>query len=153
MNRNDHEMAMARALHLVPENVRTIIDLIGLSATIKLVEAYGGTHFPVPKTVRQEGQYFAALSEAVGVDAAAMLVKHYGNTRLYVAKCARAIRALRDASIRADYDSHCLELGHNATVNNVLVPKYRLCDRRIEEILEKEDQLIPLSSDGQGSLF
>jgi hypothetical protein len=57
--------------HLVPENVRTIIDLIGLSATIKLVEAYGGTHL-VPKTVRQEGQYFAALSEAVGVEPAAM---------------------------------------------------------------------------------
>jgi hypothetical protein len=35
------------------------------------------------------------------------VVKHYGNTRLYVAKCARAIRALRDASIRADYDAHC----------------------------------------------
>ncbi len=72
-----------------------------------------------------------------------MLVKHYGNTRLYVAKCVRAIRALRDASIRADYDSHCLELGNNATVNNVLVPKYLLCDLRIEEILDKEDDLDP----------
>lgn len=82
-----------------------------------------------------------------------MLVKHYGNTRLYVAKCASAIRALRDTRIRADYDAHCLELGHNATVNNVLVPKYRLCDRRIEEILDKMDELSPSHRTIQGLLF
>ncbi|KJV29070.1 hypothetical protein VI06_11065 [Aquitalea magnusonii] len=62
-------------------------------------------------------------------------------------------RALRDTSIRAGYDTHCLELGHNATVNNMLVPKYRRCDRRIKEILDKEDDLVPLSDTGQGSLF
>lgn len=76
---------------LVPENVRTIIDLISRSTTIKLMEAYG--------------------------------------------------------------DSNCLELGHNATVHNVPVLKYRLCDCRIEEILDKEDDLVPLSYTGQGSLF
>ncbi|WP_159875834.1 hypothetical protein [Aquitalea denitrificans] len=78
-------------MHPVPENVRIIIDLISLSATIKLVEAYGG--------------------------------------------------------------NNCLELGHNATVNKVLVPKYRLCDRRIEEILDKEDDLAPPSDTGQVSLL
>ncbi len=50
-------------------------------------------------------------------------------------------------------NSHYLELGHNATVNNILFPNYRLGDRRIEEILEKEADRIPLSSNGQGSLF
>ncbi|WP_062789276.1 hypothetical protein [Aquitalea pelogenes] len=78
-------------MHLVPENVRAIIDLISLSATIKQVETYGG--------------------------------------------------------------SNCLELGHNATVNKVPVPNYRLCDRRIEEILDKGDDWVPLSDTGQGSLF
>jgi hypothetical protein len=42
MNRNDTKWPWPVPC-LVPENVRTIIDLIGLSATIKLVEAYGGT--------------------------------------------------------------------------------------------------------------
>ncbi|MBA4707600.1 hypothetical protein [Aquitalea aquatica] len=78
-------------MHLVPENVRIIIDLISRSTTIKLVEAYGG--------------------------------------------------------------SNCLELGNNATVNNVLVTKYRPCDRQIEETLNKEDDLAPLSDTGQGLLF
>ncbi|RMC95597.1 hypothetical protein EAY64_13545 [Aquitalea palustris] len=78
-------------MHLVPENVRTIIDLISRSATIKLVKAYG--------------------------------------------------------------DSNCLELGHNSTINKVLVLKYRLCDCRIEEILDKEDDLVPLRDTGQVSLF
>lgn len=78
-------------MHLLPENVRTIIDLISRSATIKLVEAYGG--------------------------------------------------------------SHCLELGHNTTVNKLLVPKYRLGERMIEKILDKEDDLVPLSDTGQGLLF
>lgn len=152
MNRNDHEMAMARAAHLLPENARQLVDMLTLATTLKLVDAYGGTHFPIPKTARQEGQYFAALAEAVGVDAANKLVKRYGNTRLYVPKCAAALRALRDASIRADYDMSCGELGHNATVNNVLVPKYKLCDRRIEEILSKADDLQP-AIEAQGSLF
>ncbi|KJV33445.1 hypothetical protein VI06_02215 [Aquitalea magnusonii] len=49
--------------------------------------------------------------------------------------------------------SNCLELGNNATVNKVLMPKYWLCDRRIEEILDKEDDLVPLSDTGQGLLF
>ncbi|WP_199104453.1 hypothetical protein [Aquitalea sp. ASV11] len=49
--------------------------------------------------------------------------------------------------------SNCLELGHNATVNNVLVPKYRLCDRRIEEILDKGDDWVPLSDTGQGLFY
>ncbi|QBJ79243.1 hypothetical protein [Aquitalea sp. USM4] len=64
-------------MHLVPEYVGTIIDRISRSATIKLMEAYGG--------------------------------------------------------------SNCLKLGNNATINNVLVTKYRLCERRIEEILDKGD--------------
>jgi hypothetical protein len=152
MNRNDHEMAMARAMNHLPDSARHLVDLISLAITLKLVDAYGGTHFPIPKTARQEGQYFAALSEAVGVDAAAVLVKRYGNTRLYVPQCAAALRALRDANIRADYDAVVAELGHNATVNNVLVPKYKLSDRRIEQILSKVDDLLPANT-SQGALF
>lgn len=144
-----NEDEIARALHILPENARLLVSQLGLGTTLKLVTAYGGTHFPVPKTSRQEGQYFAALSEAVGVDAAKMLIRHYGNTRLYVPKCAAALRALRDANIRADYDRHCRELGHNATVNNILVPKYRLCDRRLEKILDKVDNLLPEAAQGQ----
>ncbi|WP_161968978.1 hypothetical protein [Aquitalea magnusonii] len=49
--------------------------------------------------------------------------------------------------------SNCLELGHNSTINKVLVPKYRLCDWRVEEILDKEDDIVPLGDTGQGSLF
>ncbi len=151
MKRPEHEIA--RAAHLLPDNAKELVNLLTLPVTLKLVEAYGGTHFPVPKTARAEGQYFAALSEAVGVDAAGTLVRRFGNTRLYVPKCAKALRALRDANIRADYDKSCAELGHNATVNNVLVPKYGLCDRRIEKILERPDDLLPVADELQGSLF
>jgi hypothetical protein len=106
----------------------------------------------VPKTVRQEGQYFAALSEAVGVEPAAMLVKHYGNTRLYVPSAPEP-SALCAMPASGPTTTPTAWAGHNATVNNVLVPKYRLCDRRIEEILDKEDDLAQLSDTGQGSLF
>ncbi|MTD32538.1 Mor transcription activator family protein [Paludibacterium denitrificans] len=146
------EDAILRAQHLLPENARELVRLISLPMTMKLVDLLGGTHFPIPKTARQEGQYFSALAEVVGVDAARTLTKHYGNTRLYVPKCAAALRALRDAEIRADYDRHCRELGHNATVNNILVPKFKLCDRRIEEILSKADELLP-ENVPQGQLF
>lgn len=152
MNRDKHEMAMARAVNHLPESARHLVDLISLAVTLRLVEAYGGTHFPIPKTARREGQYFAALAEAVGVDAAAVLVKRYSNTRLYVPQCAAALRALRDAGIRADYDAVVAELGHNATINNVLVPKYKLSDRRLEQILSKVDDLLPVDGE-QGVLF
>lgn len=147
-----NEDEITRALHILPENGRELVRLIGLKLTMKLVELLGGTHFPIPKTAKQEGQYLAALSEVVGVDAAKVLIQHYGNTRLYVPKCTYALKALRDANIRADYDRHCRELGHNATVNNILVPKYSLCDRRLEKILDKVDQLLP-DDTMQGQLF
>ncbi|BAK76471.1 Mor transcription activator domain protein [Pseudogulbenkiania sp. NH8B] len=147
-----NEEAIARAQHLLPENARELVRLIGLNLTMKLVDLLGGTHFPIPKTAKQEGQYFAALAEVVGVEAAKVLIRQYGNTRLYVPKCAAALRALRDANIRADYDRHCRELGHNATVNHILVPKYRLCDRRLEKILSKVDELLPEAA-AQGQLF
>jgi hypothetical protein len=49
MNRSDHEMAMARAAHLLPENARQLVDMLTLATTLKLVDAYGGTHFPIPR--------------------------------------------------------------------------------------------------------
>ncbi|NHR06505.1 transcriptional regulator [Chromobacterium haemolyticum] len=149
MNETQHEAAMSRALHLLPENARHLVDIIGLATTLKLVNAFGGTHVSVPKTTRERGS-FSALAEVVGAETARLLVRRYGDTRLYVPKCAAALRGLRDANIRADYDKWCRELGHNATVNNVLVPKYRLCDRRLEDILSKTDEVLP---EAQGSLF
>ncbi len=55
MNRNDHEMAMARAAHLLPDNARQLVEMLTLATTLKLVDAYGGTHFPIPRLQGKRG--------------------------------------------------------------------------------------------------
>ena len=82
-------------LDLLPGNVREIAGIIGLPATLKLVEHFGGTRTWVPgKLIKSH-----PIVKAIGVNRARQLIEHFGSERIDIPKCDAALRTLPDAEI------------------------------------------------------
>lgn len=138
----------------MPAMAREIAGLIGMPDTLRLVEALGGTTFPVPKRENRMGELrFNLLEQAAGVKAADILCKQYGGTNLYIPRCADALRRARDTEIIRHFDA-AIRTGRTGTeVVAELALRYRLSDRRIWLIL-KEPNFVPprQSAPAQGRL-
>lgn len=122
----------------MPAMAREIAGLIGMPDTLRLVEALGGTTFPVPKRGNKLGELrFSMLEQAVGVKAAEILCQQYGGTNLYIPRCAEALRIARDAEI-IEYFDMAIAKGRTGTgVVVELALKYKISDRRVWDILKK----------------
>lgn len=125
--------------HLLPESAQLLVDLIGLHRTLKLVDAFGGTTFPVAlkKTRLGEARY-DMLAEVLGVDAANILTNHFGGDLLYIPLCKNALRELFYRQLRAEFDQMTKE---NSAIQAVvtLANRYRMSDRHIWRILKKQN--------------
>ncbi|MDD5249682.1 MAG: Mor transcription activator family protein [Rhodocyclaceae bacterium] len=131
----------------LPRSAVDLIQLIGLAATLALIDAFPSIKFPVPKGEdnNPEGAArFALLVEAIGDAPARVLVRHYGGDDLYVPSCKQAVRRARDRQIVADY-------GVGASVFELAL-KYRLSYRQIETILKTADTT-PAEPSKQADLF
>lgn len=124
----------------MPAMAREIAGLIGMPDTLRLVEALGGTTFPVPKRGNKLGELrFSMLEQAVGVVASDILCKQYGGTNLYIPRCAEALRRARDTEIIRHFDAE-IRTGRTGTeVVAELALRYRLSDRRVWLILKGTD--------------
>ena len=109
----------------LPRTARDLVDLIGLPATLALIEARAGQVLTVPK--RKAGEdLFAELADLVGAAAAEKIVGRYGGEYLTVPSCRRAAHAVRDAELQARFDA-LLKSGLGArAVANQLAGEYRL---------------------------
>ena len=89
---------MRLTLDDLPESLREVVDLIGLTATLKLVEHFGGAiAVYVPRAIEDDHP----LTRAVGLVAARKLSSLYGGDCLRnIPRCARGLRRIRDAEIR-----------------------------------------------------
>lgn len=134
-------MKLEQVEYLLPEMARLIATLIGLPRTLSLIEAWGGTTFPVSKNKRRDGQIrYDALAEVVGVEAADILTRHFGGEVLAIPRCAAAMREVRDRMIRAEFDVMTRE--HAALfAANQLARKYQMTERNVWLVLKKADQL------------
>ncbi|GHD63791.1 Mor transcription activator family protein [Jeongeupia chitinilytica] len=134
-------MNLADFEHLLPELAQLIARLIGLPKALKLIEAWGGTTFPVSKNKRRDGQIrFEALSEVVGVEAAKILTGHFGGEVLSIPRCAVALREVRDRMMRAEFDqSTRIQPAVHAV--NQLARKYQMTERNVWLVLKKADQV------------
>lgn len=113
----------------LPEVLREIADLVGVPATLKLVESYGGTHLIVPSRYNPDHP----LTRVVGHAASVQICQRYSGTSLYVARIKSAIKTLRDIEIASRYDG------------GVSVPQlareYELSDRQIWNVLKNPNTL------------
>lgn len=128
---------LADVKHLLPATIQTLSALIGLPKTLRLVEELGGTTFPVAQGKTRAGEIrFAALAEVVGEEAATRIAKHFASEKLYIARCAEALRLIRNRAICEEFDAISCELGSPTAVVQLAL-KYRLSDRQIEKILKQ----------------
>ena len=148
--------AMAVVPDDLPDVARQLVDLVGLSNTVSLVERLGGTTFPVAAGVNALGKLrYNLLAEIVGVTAADKLTKEYGRTRLYIPTCAKALREARNRAICAEF-SQLTAPGGDVSGNDAvftLARKYRVSDRLVWQILKTTDMLPSIGQNAQATLF
>lgn len=116
---------MNLSLDDLPGSLREIAELIGLPATLRLVEHYGGViALYIPREIEPDHH----LARALGVTAARKLASHYGTDSLRnIPRCVRGLRRLRDTEIRA-----CRAAGESPPA---LALKFGLTERQIWTIL------------------
>lgn len=88
MNREDIN------INWLPLLLREWVDGIGLAATLRIAERYGGIRLHINKTVRPNDE----LSTLIGVPAAEWLAKRYSGTQ-EIPRAARLLMMLRNAEI------------------------------------------------------
>jgi hypothetical protein len=83
----------------LPESLRDVVELIGLAATLNLVEHFGGLiALYVPRDIEPEHP----IAVAIGITAARKLAAHYGTDSLRnIPRCVAGLRRIRDAQIHA----------------------------------------------------
>lgn len=138
MTMHDNTEIIRDHAHLLPEQGRELLPLIGLEATLALVNGLGGSTFPVPHGKNVNGEKRLALLKSVcGEDAAVKLSRRYGGTKLYIPNCKEALRHIRNIRMIKEYEER-LNAGESANaIIADMAPRYRLADRNIWAIVNK----------------
>jgi hypothetical protein len=113
----------------LPESLREVVGLIGLPATLKLVEHFGGLiQLYVPRDISPDHP----IAQALGVAAARKLSSVYGaDTLRNIPRCAEGLRRIRNAEIRSR---------HPAESAATLALTFGLTERQIWTILGEDDE-------------
>ncbi|WP_314140404.1 Mor transcription activator family protein [Buttiauxella noackiae] len=132
-------MELEQVKSLLPETVLSIAELIGFPATANLLKVLGGTTFPVGKGVRALGAArMRILKEAIGDENTAILVEHFGGTMLYLPRCDRALRELRNRSFMIEFELLREQDISSLRIMTQLCPKYGFSDRFAWELLSSK---------------
>ena len=107
----------------LPEGLLEIKNLIGTTATLALVEHYGGRHIKVPSHFHDDTR----LGRVVGHRSLVAMIEAYGGSTIYIGKADRAMRAVRNMEISARYEG--------GTTARELAGLYGLTERQIWNIL------------------
>lgn len=121
----------------LPPLVAEIRDVIGLAATMALVDAYGGTVLQVPVAFDPTHPLVALI----GHEAGAAFMHHFAREELYIGRCAASIRARRNREIAARHGA--------GTPVATLAREHALSVRQIWNILATAEA----PDDGQTDLF
>lgn len=127
------------AIEDLPESLRDVVELIGLAATLKLVEHFGGLiALYVPRDIEPEHP----IAVAIGITAARKLSDHYGTDCLRnIPRCVAGLRRIRDAEIHAR---------HKTESAARLALAFGLTERQVWRILS---EALDSADDKQSALF
>lgn len=149
---------MSLSLNHLPRTARELVELIGLPATLRLVEAYRGQTLAIPKGKRLRGAaQIREISERIGAVATKALCRHHGGTYLSVPSCTAAMRATRDARLQARFDE-LTKANHSARhAVTVLVREFVLDGSTVWRVLKRPSGEAALAAkvadDRQAGLF
>lgn len=119
---------------LLPGSASEFVRLIGLRPTLDLIGAMGGRDIKFPSTEKKE--IAREIEKIIGADHLKTLIGELAGCEVYLPTAHRALVALRNLRIIADFDQltkdvSCREAGRTLSL------KYRLSDRTIEEVVNK----------------
>ena len=120
---------------MLPEVIQEIVRLVGHSHAMALVQAFGGQELRIPKT--EVSDTWAALVEEIGEPATRKLAAGLGGGEpIYIALCARAVKADRNRRMIERYDA-LLREGHSGRgAVSVLVREFApISNRWVEKIV------------------
>lgn len=117
-------------INILPGVLREMTDLIGLPATMQIVQRHGGTRLWVPALIETLAPDHK-LVKLVGMAAARTLSEQYGGETLEIPKAERALRAIRDKAIREQWP---------AKSQSQLATEYNLTERQVRTILSSIEQ-------------
>lgn len=113
----------------LPESLVDVVAAIGLPATLKLVERFGGIRLYIPRPEHIECEH--PLTQAIGLEAAKKLAAIWLGERPPVPRALYAIRRARDRALRLDY------LSMSAAK---VALKYQLTERWVYVIAATQDE-------------
>lgn len=130
---------MKLTLDDLPESLREVVEIIGLAATLNLVEQFGGhIALGVPREIEPEHP----IAVAIGITAARKLSAQYGGDRLRnIPLCVAGLRRIRDAEI-------CRRAGRETAV--ALAHEFSMTERHVWRILAECGES---NDDQQAALF
>lgn len=117
-------------INILPGVLREMTGLIGLPATMQIVQRHGGTRLWVPALIETLAPDHK-LVKLVGMAAARTLSEQYGGETLEIPKAERALRAIRDKAIREQWP---------AKSQSQLATEYNLTERQVRTILSSIEQ-------------
>lgn len=116
-----------REIEALPPSLVDVAEVVGLAATLALVEHAGGVRIYVPERLGDEHR----LVEWLGREAAALLSEAFAMEELVVPRCADALRRVRNRQIRHERDQGARPAE--------LALRYRLTERQVYTILSRDD--------------
>ncbi|NWO05549.1 MAG: hypothetical protein HLX50_07555 [Alteromonadaceae bacterium] len=113
---------------LLPESMAELVDIIGLPAVLKLMEARGGTEFWVPERITHQHP----LVDDIGTEAAQTMSEYMPLERIKVPRGAAIRREIRNRAIRR-------ERFEGAKLAELAL-RYGMTDRQVLNILNSEPE-------------
>lgn len=118
------DIAPALSAEDLPESVKDVLESIGLEATLKLIERFGGSrvYVPRPDFITEDHD----VARAIGVPLARKLAALCRNERMGLPRAAKAISRARDRVLRSDLASMSV---------SQCARKYKMTERNVYFIL------------------
>lgn len=121
-------------LSILPPQMAEISTLIGLTATLTLVDKFGGLSFEIPRSLNSKNGKW--LVQELGADIAQIIINHYQGEKLYINNCDALRVYLRNHALVASIVSK-METGvsqHRAIQETAL--EFNITERRTYDILK-----------------
>ncbi len=121
---------------LMPESIQHLVDVIGMSATLALIEAFGGLDYHMPKSMQADNA--RRLINVVGRLATAKLIHTYGGERVYINRCESLRLMLRNQAFFNAVLSK-MEMGMSQTrAIQEIAPMFDITERYAYELLKQQ---------------
>lgn len=110
----------------LPETIQSLVDLIGIDATMRIVEERGGIRLYVPKTADQDHP----IAGWIGTDPFEALVSMYGGEEIDVPRCEAAMQSVKRRQILIDLQSNSIAM---------VARKHQYTERGVRKLLRRAE--------------